>query len=147
MRANLELITNYLKSELQFKGYVISDSQEHRKLEGDAIQKSLVLLKNGKSTTKSLLPLPKKSAKIQVAGSHANKLDYQCGAWTITWKGLGGNDLIMGTKDRDIHADNFSFEQIGAATIDISSANKIGEFGFGPVYKVFGYNFQIILFY
>jgi len=32
---------------------------------------------------------------------------------------------------------NFSLENIRAATNDFSSANKIGEGGFGPVYKVF----------
>ena len=67
--------------------------QEHREIAREAVRKSLVLLKNGKSYKKPLLPLPKKSAKILVAGSHANNLGYQCGGWTITWQGLGGNDL------------------------------------------------------
>ena len=50
------------------------------------MQKSLVLLKNGKPAAKPLLPLPKKAAKILVAGSHADNLGYQCGGWTITWQ-------------------------------------------------------------
>lgn len=70
--------------------------QEHRELAREAVRKSLVLLKNGKSTDKPLLPLPKKAAKILVAGSHADNLGYQCGGWTITWQGLGGNDLTTG---------------------------------------------------
>lgn len=72
-------------------------SQEHRELAREAVRKSLVLLKNGESADKPLLPLPKKSAKILVAGSHADNLGYQCGGWTITWQGLGGNDLTSGT--------------------------------------------------
>ncbi|KAG4982793.1 Beta-glucosidase BoGH3B [Glycine max] len=72
-------------------------SKEHREIAREAVRKSLVLLKNGKSYKKPLLPLPKKSTKILVAGSHANNLGYQCGGWTITWQGLGGNDLTSGT--------------------------------------------------
>ncbi|KAE8669118.1 cysteine-rich receptor-like protein kinase 10-like [Hibiscus syriacus] len=49
--------------------------------------------KNSKSADKSLLPLPKKTTKILVAGSHAENLGYQCGCRTITWKGLSGNIL------------------------------------------------------
>lgn len=70
--------------------------QEHRQLAREAARKSLVLLKNDKSSDKPLLPLPKKTAKILVAGSHADNLGYQCGGWTITWQGLGGNDLTVG---------------------------------------------------
>ena len=70
--------------------------QEHRELAREAVRKSLVLLKNGKSADKPLLPLPKKTAKILVAGSHADNLGYQCGGWTLTWQGLGGNDLTTG---------------------------------------------------
>ncbi|PPR89746.1 hypothetical protein GOBAR_AA30943 [Gossypium barbadense] len=66
---------------------------EHRELAREAVRKSLVLLKNGESADKPLLPLPKKATKILVAGTHADNLGYQCGGWTITWQGLGGNDL------------------------------------------------------
>ncbi|GLT38976.1 hypothetical protein SLA2020_131880 [Shorea laevis] len=72
-------------------------SQEHRELAREAVRKSLVLLQNGKSGDKPLLPLPKKTTKILVAGSHADNLGYQCGGWTITWQGQGGNDLTIGT--------------------------------------------------
>ncbi|KAF2299863.1 hypothetical protein GH714_004955 [Hevea brasiliensis] len=71
--------------------------QEHRELAREAVRKSLVLLKNGESADEPLLPLPKKAPKILVAGSHADNLGYQCGGWTITWQGLGGNDLTSGT--------------------------------------------------
>ncbi|GLU19074.1 hypothetical protein SLE2022_353410 [Rubroshorea leprosula] len=72
-------------------------SKEHRELAREAVRKSLVLLKNGKSSNKPLLPLTKKTTKILVAGTHANNLGYQCGGWTITWQGQGGNDLTIGT--------------------------------------------------
>lgn len=65
--------------------------QEHRELAREAVRKSLVLLKNGKSSYAPLLPLPKKAGKILVAGSHANDLGNQCGGWTITWQGSSGN--------------------------------------------------------
>ncbi|KAF5823504.1 putative glucan 1,3-beta-glucosidase [Helianthus annuus] len=65
--------------------------QEHRDLAREAVRKSLVLLKNGKSSTKPLLPLPKRASKILVAGSHANSVGYQCGGWTVEWQGSSGN--------------------------------------------------------
>ncbi|CAD5167255.1 uncharacterized protein LOC135648543 isoform X2 [Musa acuminata AAA Group] len=70
--------------------------KEHRDLAREAVRKSLVLLKNGKSTNDSFLPLPKKAAKILIAGSHASNLGYQCGGWTIEWQGDSGN-ITVGT--------------------------------------------------
>ncbi|XP_075491457.1 uncharacterized protein LOC142529728 [Primulina tabacum] len=72
-------------------------SQEHRLLAREAVRKSLVLLKNGKSPDQPLLPLPKKVPKILVAGSHADNLGYQCGGWTIEWQGVKGNNFTVGT--------------------------------------------------
>ncbi|XP_071674747.1 uncharacterized protein [Lolium perenne] len=71
--------------------------QEHRELAREAVRKSLVLLKNGKSSDTPLLPLPKKANKILVAGSHADNLGNQCGGWTITWQGESGNNNTAGT--------------------------------------------------
>lgn len=71
--------------------------QEHRELAREAVRKSLVLLKNGKYKNNPVLPLPKKSKSILVAGTHANNLGNQCGGWTITWQGLSGNNLTSGT--------------------------------------------------
>ncbi|KAF1002837.1 hypothetical protein AG4045_014920 [Apium graveolens] len=70
---------------------------EHRELAREAVRKSLVLLKNGKAADTPLLPLPKKSNRILVAGSHANNLGYQCGGWTIEWQGVSGNNATDGT--------------------------------------------------
>ncbi|KAL3825654.1 hypothetical protein ACJIZ3_021683 [Penstemon smallii] len=70
--------------------------QEHRELAREAVRKSLVLLKNGQSGEKPLLPLPKKASKILVAGTHANDIGNQCGGWTIEWHGASGN-ITVGT--------------------------------------------------
>jgi beta-glucosidase-like glycosyl hydrolase len=65
--------------------------QEHRDLAREAVRKSLVLLKNGKSSyDKPVLPLSKKAPRILIAGTHADNLGYQCGGWTIEWQGLSG---------------------------------------------------------
>ncbi|KAI5075298.1 hypothetical protein GOP47_0009374 [Adiantum capillus-veneris] len=71
-------------------------AQAHRDLAREAVRKSLVLLKNGKSSHSPLLPLDKKASKILVAGSHANDIGNQCGGWTITWQGNSGN-ITKGT--------------------------------------------------
>ncbi|KAM7264595.1 hypothetical protein ACFE04_002278 [Oxalis oulophora] len=72
-------------------------SQEHRNLAREAVRKSLVLLKNGKNESLPVLPLPKKSHKILVAGTHADNLGFQCGGWTIQWQGFSGNNYTRGT--------------------------------------------------
>ncbi|KAK4709436.1 hypothetical protein R3W88_030361 [Solanum pinnatisectum] len=72
-------------------------SQAHRELAREAVRKSLVLLKNGANANDPMLPLPKKASRILVAGSHANNLGYQCGGWTITWQGVEGNNVTIGT--------------------------------------------------
>ncbi|KAK6926591.1 Glycoside hydrolase, family 3, N-terminal [Dillenia turbinata] len=72
-------------------------SQAHRDLAREAVRKSLVLLKNGENADSPLLPLPKNASRILVAGSHANNLGYQCGGWTISWQGQGGNNITAGT--------------------------------------------------
>ncbi|KAL1566163.1 beta-glucosidase [Salvia divinorum] len=71
-------------------------SQEHRELAREAVRKSLVLLKNGDSGQKPLLPLDKHAPKILVAGTHADDIGNQCGGWTIQWQGQSGN-ITSGT--------------------------------------------------
>ncbi|KAK1409851.1 hypothetical protein QVD17_36380 [Tagetes erecta] len=70
--------------------------QDHRDLAREAVRKSLVLLKNGKSCDQPMLPLPKRSTKILVAGTHADNIGNQCGGWTIEWHGASGN-ITKGT--------------------------------------------------
>ncbi|XP_020212721.1 uncharacterized protein LOC109797170 isoform X2 [Cajanus cajan] len=68
----------------------------HRDLAREAVQKSLVLLKNGKDLSKPFLPLSKNAKRILVAGKHADDLGYQCGGWTKTWYGCSGR-ITIGT--------------------------------------------------
>ena len=66
-------------------------SAEHRQVAREAVQKSLVLLKNqGK-----LLPLSKTS-RILVAGKNASNRGHQCGGFTVAWQGTDGNEFIEG---------------------------------------------------
>ncbi|KAJ8440715.1 hypothetical protein Cgig2_005446 [Carnegiea gigantea] len=73
-------------------------SQAHRDLAREAVRKSLVLLKNGKSGEAPLLPLPKTAPKVLIAGSYADNLGYQCGGWTIKWQGFADNNSTTGNK-------------------------------------------------
>lgn len=63
-------------------------SAAHREIAREAVQKSLVVLKN-----ESVLPLAT-TDKILVTGSHANNTGLQCGGWTQGWQ--GGSDNIYG---------------------------------------------------
>lgn len=64
---------------------------EHREVAREAVQKSLVLLKNENAA----LPL-KTTEPLYVTGTGANDLGRQCGGWTITWQGQDG-ELTEGT--------------------------------------------------
>lgn len=77
--------------------YLMINKQAHRDLAREAVRKSLVLLKNGDLLDKLVLPLPKNSSRILVAGTHANNLGYQCGGWSVTWQGVSGNNYTSGT--------------------------------------------------
>ena len=61
----------------------------HRAVAREAVEKSLVLLKNN-----GVLPL-KASAKVLVAGPGADSMGMQTGGWTLSWQGDGnGNELF-----------------------------------------------------
>lgn len=66
---------------------VILDNAEHQALAREAVQKSLVLLKNDAQT----LPLKKDAPVIFVAGDAANKTGFQNGGWTLEWQGVTGD--------------------------------------------------------
>ena len=67
-------------------------SSVHRAVARQAVRESMVLLKK----ENGILPLNKSTGKIVVAGSKANNIGYQCGGWTISWQGSGG-DITEGT--------------------------------------------------
>lgn len=63
--------------------YELLGAPEHRAVARQAVQESLVLLKNG-----GVLPL-KTHARILVAGDGADNVAKQSGGWTLTWQGTG----------------------------------------------------------
>lgn len=60
-------------------------SDEHRQLARQAVQESLVVLKNNK-----VLPISGSVKTIALVGSAADDIGAQCGGWTITWQGSNG---------------------------------------------------------
>lgn len=64
-------------------------SAEHRAIAREAVGKSLVLLKNDQN----VLPLGPETQHIRVAGSAADNVGRQTGAWTVAWQGIEGNWL------------------------------------------------------
>ncbi|XP_058211513.1 uncharacterized protein LOC131323684 [Rhododendron vialii] len=97
-------------------------SKAHRNLAREAVRKSLALLKNGKNVNSTILPLPKKTRKILVAGTHADNLGYQCGGWTIAWQGFSGNNYTTGTTilDAIISAVDPSMEIVHLESPDVN---------------------------
>jgi beta-glucosidase len=67
----------------------IVGSAEHRALAREAVQRSLVLLKN----TNGVLPISSDIQSIRVAGSAADNIGRQAGGWTVEWQGIDGNWL------------------------------------------------------
>ncbi len=66
---------------------------EHAALARTAVAQSLVLLKNEAAT----LPITADVRSIRVAGSAADNVGMQSGAWTVEWQGVDGNWLPHGT--------------------------------------------------
>ena len=63
----------------------------HRAIAREAVQKSLVLLKND-----NVLPLSK-SASLVIAGQAADDIGLACGGWTISWQGAAGANTTGST--------------------------------------------------
>ncbi|MGB8646921.1 MAG: glycoside hydrolase family 3 N-terminal domain-containing protein [Anaerolineae bacterium] len=63
-------------------------SDAHLKLAREAVQKSLVLLKN----ENNILPLSTNTPVIFIAGLGANDMGMQSGGWTLAWQGKTGNN-------------------------------------------------------
>ncbi len=64
-------------------------SAEHRALAREAVAQSLVLLKN----EGALLPIKRSVGSVRIAGSAADNIGKQSGAWTVEWQGIDGNWL------------------------------------------------------
>jgi len=87
----------------QFSGKVeLIGAQAHRDVARQAVQESLVLLKN-----KNVLPI-KPTSHILVAGNGADNIGKQSGGWSITWQGTnntnadfpGGSSIYKGIADQ-----------------------------------------------
>lgn len=65
----------------------------HRELAREAVAQSLVLLKN----EDSVLPLKPTTKHIRVAGSAADNVGKQMGAWSIEWQGIDGDVPVEAT--------------------------------------------------
>ena len=67
-------------------------SDAHVAIARQAVQESLVLLKNDSAA----LPVSKNTPKILVAGQGADDIGMMCGGWTISWQGQTGS-IQVGT--------------------------------------------------
>ena len=67
-------------------------SAEHIAIARQAVQESMVLLKNANA----ILPIAKNTPKVFVAGQGADDIGMLCGGWTISWQGQTGN-IDIGT--------------------------------------------------
>ncbi len=66
----------------------VMSTREHKVLAEEVVAKSLVLLKN-----EGVLPISSTVRHIRVAGSSADNVGRQAGAWTVEWQGVDGNWL------------------------------------------------------
>lgn len=78
-------------AERKWSNHESFGSAEHRSVAREAVQKSLVLLKN----ESNILPLNRES-RILVAGKNADNRGHQCGGFTVAWQGTDGNNFIEG---------------------------------------------------
>jgi beta-glucosidase len=84
-------------------------SAEHRAVARQAVQQSLVVLKNDQS----VLPL-RSGARVHLCGFRADDMGVQCGGWSVGWRGHRGA-ITPGTTLRQ------GFEQVlGAGRVDFS---------------------------
>ena len=92
-------------------------SDEHLAIARQAVQESLVLLKNEAAA----LPISKNTPKIFVAGQAADDIGMMCGGWTISWQGQTGSiqvgtTIINGIKTIASSDSTVEYEKYGKFT-------------------------------
>jgi beta-glucosidase len=98
----------------------VISSDEHRALAREAVQKSVVLLKN-----EAALPLPRAARRVLVAGQGADDLGLQCGGWTIEWMGQLG-PVTTGTTLLEALRDNVDGEVVYSAAGEFETEAEVG---------------------
>ncbi len=97
----------------------------HHTLARDAVAQSLVLLKN----EGNLLPLTPNIQRIRVAGSAADNVGKQMGAWSIEWQGVDGNwlegatSILAGIQARANQATEVEYDRLGNFPSSIQKAD------------------------
>jgi beta-glucosidase len=74
-----------------WSGHTSFGGAAHRAIAREAVQKSLVLLKN----EGDVLPL-RRETRLLVAGKNADNRGHQCGGFTVAWQGVSGAEQIEG---------------------------------------------------
>jgi beta-glucosidase len=103
----------------------------HQTLARDAVSASLVLLKN----KDAVLPLSSNVPHIRVAGSAADNIGRQMGAWSIEWQGIDGNwpvgatSILEGIQARVNSKTVVEFDRLG----NFSSGGKKAPIGIAVV--------------
>ena len=86
-------IWDYLNIHIPIPSFIQTvRSDAHIAIARQAVQESLVLLKNENGA----LPIAKDTPKIYIAGQGADDIGMMCGGWTISWQGQTGN-IDVGT--------------------------------------------------
>jgi beta-glucosidase len=92
----------------------IAQNEAHRALAREAVQKSLVLLKNENHT----LPLKKDVPIIFVSGAAADSTGFQNGGWTLEWQGVegdaGGTSILDALQDPNAVDSRVEYSESGA---------------------------------
>lgn len=108
-----------------------ADALQARALAREAVQKSLVLLKNNGN----VLPLTR-GKKLLVVGKSANSMVNQTGGWTLTWQGTGNNNSDFPNGDTILAGIQ---EAAGAAHVTYSSNGRgVSVSNFDAVIAVVG---------